>query len=335
MTRPSSRIRESLPAGVAAWFGERIDLRPLFALAAKKTVPIHRHSWTYLLGGAALLLAGLQVVTGGLLMLYYQPSEASAHQSVERIMTEVPFGWLVRSMHAWGAHLFIAAVVLHLLTTMFARAYRRPRELTWMAGVAALLLALGFGFTGYLLPWNELSYFATRVGTDIPGTVPGLGGAIVHFLRGGEQMTGDTITRFFAAHVMFIPLAFGLVLLVHLALVQAQGMSLPVGMKRSEVRDHQPFFTEFVLLDAVVWLVLFGLVVTLAVLLPAAVGTQANPLQSAPAGIKPEWYFLFMFQLLKLVPKAWGVGLLGLGLLALLLLPLLDRRARASNGAPV
>jgi cytochrome b6 len=321
-----SKNPDQPPPGAAAWLRERIDLEPLVALAAKKTVPIHRRSWIYLLGGVALFLFGLQVATGALLMLYYQPTEAAAFQSVETIMSDVPYGGLIRSMHAWGAHLFIAVVCLHLLTTLFSRAYRKPRELTWLSGMMMLFVALGFGFSGYLLPWTELSYNATSAGTEIPGTIPGVGSLIAHFLRGGEHVTGETITRFFAAHVLFLPLALGGALLVHLGLIQAQGMSLPLGMTERDVRDHEPFFSEFLLTDGSVWLVLFGLIVTLAVFMPAPLGEQAE-LKPTPEGIKPEWYFLFMYQTLLLVPKSLGVPLLGLGVLFLLVLPFLDRGA--------
>ena len=326
MRRRLSKNPDQPPSGAAAWLHERIDLGPLVALAAKKTVPIHRHSWIYLLGGVALFLFGLQVATGALLMLYYQPTETAAFRCVEEIVNDVPYGGLIRSMHAWGAHLFIAVVCLHLLTTLFTRAYRKPRELTWISGIVMLFVALGFGFSGYLLPWTELSYNATCAGTEAAATVPGVGSLIAHFLRGGEHVTGETITRFFAAHVLFLPLALGGALLIHLGLIQAQGMSLPLGMTEREVRDREPFFSEFLLTDGCVWLVLFGLIVTLAVFMPAPLGEEAE-LKPTPEGIKPEWYFLFMYQTLKLVPKSVGVPLLGLGVLFLLVLPFLDRSA--------
>ncbi len=221
---------ETLRAATVSWFRQRIDLGPAIALASKKTVPMHRRSWIYLLGGAAMFLFGLQVASGCLLMLYYQPTEAAAHESVRRIMTEVPFGWLIRGMHVWGANLLIGVVIGHFLSVLFTRAYRKPRELTWISGTAMLLMALAFGFSGYLLPWNELSYYATLVGTDVPSVLPGVGDLIKHFLRGGAEVTGDTITRFYAAHVMLVPLTFALVLSIHLVLIQAQGMSLPLGM---------------------------------------------------------------------------------------------------------
>ncbi len=236
---------ERLGIAVAAWFRERIDAGPVFRLLDRKTVPTHRHSWIYVLGGAALFLFALQVASGSLLMLYYQPTEAAAHESVRKIATEVPSGWLVRSVHAWSADLFIAIVALHFAVKLFSRAYRKPRELTWITGMLLLAVALAAGFSGYLLPWTELSYYATLVGTQIPGTVPVVGDWIVHFLRGGDQVTGDTITRFYAVHVMFLPLLTGVVILGHVALIQMQGISLPISISALEVRDRRPFFTEW------------------------------------------------------------------------------------------
>lgn len=325
---------ENLLASTVSWLQERVDLGPAIAFARKKTVPTHRLSWIYVAGGAAMFLLGLQIASGILLMLYYHPTEAGAYESVQKIMHDVPYGWLVRSVHVWGAHLFIVVVCVHFVTVLFSRAYRKPRELTWLTGFLMLLMALGAGFSGYLLPWNELSYYATLVGTQIPGTVPVVGDLVVHFLRGGSQVTGETITRFFAAHVMIVPIGMGLLLAIHLGLVQMQGMSLPLGMAKKKVKDHRPFFGEFILIDACVWLVLFGLIVTLAVFIPAEIGLKADPLKPAPAGIKPEWYFLFMFKTLKLVPEAIGVGFFALAGLFLLLLPFLDRRASAEKSSP-
>jgi len=325
---------EVIRAKTTAWFGQRIDLSGLIALAAKKTVPIHRHSWIYLLGGAALFLLGLQVVTGCLLMLYYQPSEATAYESIEKITSVVPYGWLVRGVHVWCANLFIVTVVLHFLTVLFARAYRKPRELTWLSGIVMLFLTLGLGFSGYLLPWNELSFAATRVGTDIPGTIPVVGDLVVHVLRGGEEVTGETITRFFAAHVMILPMAMGAFLLVHLALIQFQGMSVPLGTPKERISDHRPFVTEFALIDACVWLVLLGTAVTLAVFLPAELGAKADVLKPPPEGIQPEWYFLFMFKTLELMPKTLAIGLFALGALFFVAVPFLDRGASAEKRSP-
>ena len=214
-------------ARTAAWWRERMPWGPVWARAAQKSVPIHGRSWVYLVGGAALFLIGLQVATGCLLMLYYQPTEATAHESVTRIMTVVPFGWLVRSLHVWIADVLVASVLLHLVTVLWTRAYRRPRELTWITGVVLLFLTLALGFSGYLLPWNQRSYFATLVGTQIPGCLPGVGRTAVELLRGGQQVSSDTLTRFYAAHVVLVPIVLTLVLVVHVSLVQLHGMSLP------------------------------------------------------------------------------------------------------------
>jgi cytochrome b6 len=161
-----------------------------------------------------------------------------------------------------------------------------------------------------------------------------VGDWIVHFLRGGAQVTGDTITRFYAAHVMLLPLLTGAVILGHLALIQVQGVSLPIGVPAEQVRDRRPFFTEFLLAELCLWLLLFGTMVTLASLLPVGMGVEADPLKAAPAGIKPEWYFLFMFQTLKHVPESLGVFLFAVGGLFLFVLPLLDRKASRGERSP-
>jgi cytochrome b6 len=332
-TSPPRRPSPFPARTVVSWFRTRLDIEPALALLRRKPVPIHRHSWIYCLGDAAVFLFAVQAATGLLLMLYYQPTEAAAHESVRRIVAEVPCGWLIRSIHVWGASLFLLVVGLHLATVLFARAYRRPRELVWISGVVMLFVAMGSGFSGYLLPWTELSYFATRVGTQIPGKLPGIGPGLVHFLRGSEQLTGETITRFFAGHVAIAPLAMFLLLWIHVFLSRVRGVSLPAGLSRQDVRDYRPFFSEFLLIDLCFWLVLLGAIVTLAVLQPAGIGVKADPLQPAPEGIKPEWYFLFMLQTFKLLPEMFGIAVLGLAGAMLLVLPFLERgdsRAKAS-----
>jgi cytochrome b6 len=313
---------------MAGWFRTRVDLDPLIAMVRRKPVPVHRHTWMYTLGDALVFLLALQAASGTMLLFYYQPTEAAAHESVRRIMTEVPYGWLFRSMHVWGASLLVLFVGLHLISVLFARAYRRPRELAWISGVLMLFAVMASGFTGYLLPWNGLSYYATRVGTQLPGKLPGVGPFLVRLLRGGDQLTGETITRFFAAHVMLAPLTLLLLLGLHVFLSRVRGVGLPLGMRYSQVRDHRPFFTEFLLIDAILWLVLAGAVVTLSVIWPAAIGAAADPLQPAPEGIRPEWYFLFLFQVLKVLPEWAGLSLFGLIAAGLVVLPFVDRRAQ-------
>src|SRR5437762_9966149 len=147
----------------------------LFLKLRDKTVPIHRHTIWYYFGGMTLFLFSVQVGTGILLLLYYRPSAETAFESVQFIVTEVQFGWLIRSVHSWSANLMIATLFIHMFSVYFMSAYRKPRELTWLSGVLLLLLAVGFGFSGYLLPWNKLAFFATKLGTEIAGVIPLVG----------------------------------------------------------------------------------------------------------------------------------------------------------------
>lgn len=193
---------------VRTWLEQRLQLEALLKLAKEKEVPQHRHQLWYYFGGIALFLFVVQVITGILLLVYYSPSEASAHASVLDITSKVDFGWLVRSVHVWGAHLMVAAALIHMFSVFFMRAYRALRELTWLTGFIMLTLLLGFGFSGYLLPWDELAYFATQVGLGITESVPLVGKFLADLLRAGPQVTGFTIQRFFALHVVVLPLVF-------------------------------------------------------------------------------------------------------------------------------
>jgi cytochrome b6 len=319
-----------------AWLDERIGLAELEKLARKKQVPVHRHGVWYYLGGMTLFLFAVQVASGILLLFYYRPSAEEAYESVQFLMAEVEFGWLIRSIHAWSANLMIFALFVHLFSVLLLKAYRPPREVTWFSGVALLAIALGFGFTGYLLPWNELAYFATKVGTEITGAIPLLGRFLVRLLRGGDEVTGATLTRFYGIHVAVLPALVTLILGLHLYLVQKHGMSVPPAVeRRGGTARFMPFVPNFLLRDIVGWLSALAILAALAAFLPAELGRKADPFAPAPVGIKPEWYFMFMFQTLKYLPshilglEGEIVGVLGFGLagLFLLLIPFLDRRA--------
>src|ERR1700746_148762 len=182
---------------VRTWIEERFAGGEFIAPLRSKTVPRHRFSVWYFLGGVTLFLFFVQVVTGLLLLLYYRPSTNEAYESVQYIIMRVQFGWLVRSVHFLSPNLMIFMAFAHMFSVVFLRSYRKPRELTWVSGMVLLFLALGFGFSGYLLPWNTLSFVATKVGTEITGHVPVIGHRLMVFLRGGEDVTGATVTRFF------------------------------------------------------------------------------------------------------------------------------------------
>jgi cytochrome b6 len=312
---------------LATWSRQRVPLAAIEEAIRHKTVPVHRHSYAYYLGGMTLFLFGVQVATGALLLLYYRPSSNEAYESVQFIMTRVPFGWLVRSIHSWSANLMVAAAAAHLFSVLFLHSYRRPREVTWVSGMVLLALTLGFGFTGYLLPWNELAYFATRVGTDIMTAVPGVGGFLVRFIRGGPDVTGATLTRLFGMHVAILPMMATVLLGLHIWLVQVHGMSVPPAAEDAARRSGRrgpalPFVPHFVLREAFGWTVALALLAGLSAFYPWELGVKADPFAPAPAGIRPEWYFLWMFQALKYFPahvigvEGEVVALAGIALIA-------------------
>lgn len=316
------------------WLDDRIGFSVLMPLIRKKEVPIHKHSFWYYIGGMALFLFMLQVATGILLLIYYRPSAEGAYESIQFLMSEVEFGWLIRSIHSWGANLMIFMAFVHLISVMLLKAYRAPRELTWISGVAALIVSMGLGFTGYLLPWNELAFFATRVGTEIPAVIPVVGPFITEILRGGEDVSGATLTRFYAFHVSFLPAVLFALVGFHVLLVQKHGMSVPPSVEaEGGPKDTIKFVPQFLLRDLMGWLAALAILAAMAAFIPAHLGAKADPFAPAPAGIRPEWYFVFMFQTLKYLPahilgiEGELVGVLGFSLagLVLFLVPFLDR----------
>lgn len=196
-------------------------------------IPPKLNFW-YSLGGLSLFIFGMQLVTGVFLLVYYVPSVEEAFQSVQRIMLEIPYGWLIRTSHAAGSHLMIIVLILHMLSVVFMGSYKKPREITWLTGCGLLFLTLGICFTGYLLPWSQLSYWATTVATNIPEPIPVIGPYIVKLIRGGEKITPDTLSRFFALHVIVIPAVMIGLIGAHMYLIRVLGISNP---DKSETDD--------------------------------------------------------------------------------------------------
>jgi cytochrome b6 len=351
---PPRGARRGPLAAAWHWLDERLDLAALVALARAKEIPLGAHSmiWYYL-GGVTIFFFLVQIATGILLLFYYQAGEATSWESLRYIVTRVPFGWLVRSVHCWSAHLMVVSLLVHMWSVFFLSAYRKPRELTWLTGIALFAVTLGFGFSGYLLPWNELAFFATAVGTDSVKAVPLVGDWLLRVLRGGEEVSIRTLYRCFALHVAILPLATFAVLGVHLVLVQKQGMAPPLAEPGAPPRPRRslPFFPNFALRDLLLWILAVNLLALLAVLLPHGpgipgleweVGVKADPLKPAYPGIRPEWYFLWVYQLLKEFPPHL-VGLEGpeacLALVTLVLglwafVPFLDRGAARGRPSP-
>jgi len=360
---------ETQAAGVEGWLEPRLRLGPVLQAAMHVRVPMAAR--TYYFGGIALFLFGVQVVTGTLLALYYKPTPDAAYESVKFITSDVSFGWLIRSIHHWGANLMIVFVVLHLLRVFFQAAYKFPREITWVVGVGLLGLTLAFGFTGYLLPWDQKAYWATVVGTEIGGSVPLVGESLLLLLRGGADVTEATLARFFGIHVLALPLMIAGLLAIHLVLVHQLGLAHPrrpeprpgrgsaaaanvlregaavsagsggaagpdvgagsagpAGRARPKATGDderlRPFWPHYLLDELIAWYVLLAILVVMASMFPAGLEEEANALET-PAHIKPEWYFLGVYELLKHVPRIVGILLPIVGIGLLTIWPFLDR----------
>lgn len=217
----------SLTGFVYGPLDERLDIREALEKNLKKPVPSHVN-WLFCFGGISLILFIVQAVTGILLLMYYRPTIAEAYKSVVFVTNNVPFGWLVRGLHHWAANLMIIMVFLHMARVFFYGAYKPPRDFNWVTGVILFMLTLGFGFTGYLLPWNQISYWATTVGTEVPGAVPVVGNFLIALIRGGQAVSQTTLTRFFAIHVVILPLLISFFLLGHFFMIRKQGIAGPL-----------------------------------------------------------------------------------------------------------
>ncbi|MBI4552052.1 MAG: cytochrome bc complex cytochrome b subunit [Candidatus Latescibacteria bacterium] len=326
------RLNHSV-SGVNRWLEDRIELSTLITfIQTQLTKPVPKHvNWLFSFGTITLLFFASQFLTGLLLMTYYKSSAESAYDSVKFVMEQVRFGWLIRQSHAYGANFMIAFLYLHAVRVFFYGGYKKPREITWLIGFLLLGVTLGFGFTGYLLPWDQLSYWATTVGTEVAGSAPVIGKYILLTLRGGENVTGMTLTRFFAVHVIVLPWLFVFLVSLHLVLIRYKGISTLDSTKGPEksVEDlkqegGKSFFPNHVMKELLVALLVFTGMLIFIVYAPLPLHEKADPFNT-PVGVKPEWYFLPMYQVLKYFPKLVGIIGTGLVILGLFLLPFLDR----------
>jgi ubiquinol-cytochrome c reductase cytochrome b subunit len=298
---------------IVRWIDERLEVSPLIRGFLDRRLPANIN-WFHTLGSATLFLLVVQIVTGIALTLSYVPSPDHAYESV-LFIDQTPFGTLVRGIHHWAASLIVLLMGLHILRVFIWGAHRYPRELTWLIGAGLFFVVLGFAFTGYLLPWDQKAYWATVVGTNIAGSAPFIGGAVLELLRGGEQLGAVTLTRFYGIHVWVLPAALLLLVGIHLFAVVRQGIAAsprrrPLvepepGMSRRETykreyaaekRAGKPFW-EAVLKDVIVAAILTVVLVALALGPGAPLEAQADPniTNYVP---RPEWYFLDLFQLL-------------------------------------
>ncbi|MBF0557559.1 MAG: cytochrome bc complex cytochrome b subunit [Nitrospirae bacterium] len=295
----------------------------------------------YTLGFAAMIGYVIQVISGIFLLIYYIPHPGYAFGSVQDIMSKVPYGWLFRQIHIVGGNLLIATVLLHMLTVFLMGNYSRPRELTWVGGGLMLIITFIFGLSGYLLPWSQLSYWATTVVSSIPSAFPIIGDATARIFKGGDQVSGTTLSRFFALHVAILPPIFLFLMGLHVFLIRRIGISAtPFGMSDDEKRpltefrkkthtDGHPFYPYF-FQKMMFMVMMYGAVMFFAItflptlFLPVEANTPADPLKT-PSHIKPEWYFLAPYQMLKLIPnKFFGISIQLILIGIFLLWPFLD-----------
>ncbi|OGX30326.1 MAG: hypothetical protein A2705_02775 [Omnitrophica WOR_2 bacterium RIFCSPHIGHO2_01_FULL_52_10] len=315
---------------IVDFFSERIPFYNLNFehMVTKKEVPVHRMSWAYYTGGLTLLFFLIQLVTGVFLLFYYQPTVSDAHASVEYITFFVKSGFLIRNLHTWSSSCMILCLLVHLITSFAMKAFARPREITWISGAMLLMITFAFGFTGYLLPWHQIAVNATKVvlqsieeaGHYLPGVLAALPSYIKEIIQGEVSVGQATLSRFYALHVVILPLLFVGVIGLHLLMVQLHGMSKGVD---EPAKKSEKFFPFFILKDFWLWGVVFLIVFILALCLPFEsfysypLFEAYDALGSTPDGIKPEWYFYFVYYPLEILPF-WvvmlGMSISGVGI---------------------
>lgn len=324
------------------WLDRRLGVREILHDNLQGyLLPRNINVW-YTMGAVLMALFGLQFITGILLLIYYVPHTDKAFASVTAIMNEVPFGWLFRYLHVVGSNLIIVILLLHMLSVLFMSSYKKPRELTWLSGFVIFNLSLAFCLTGYLLPWSQLSFWATTVATDAAGAAPVIGDALVAFMRGGPSVGEATLGRFFALHVMGLPMIFLGLVGFHLFCVRRIGISappfgdsyrpaqVPRSFHHEEHPDGVPFHPNYTIKDLSMVFFVLALLVAITfyapwLFIPPDALEPADPFNT-PEHIKPEWYFLWAYQSLKIFPSEFlGLASQGAAMGFLAVLPFLDR----------
>lgn len=282
------------------WLRHRfpIDQQVLVSMGSEP-VPGHLKRWWWCLGGTPAYLFIVQAVTGVLLTFYYVPSPEQAYESIQTITNEVRFGWYIRGLHKWSANLMIIALLLHMMRVFFTGAYRKPREGNWILGCGLLFITLIFGFTGYSLVYEQLSYWGATVAANILNAVPFAGPHLADFLRGGPTVGSNMLTRLFVFHIGALPTLMIVVLLAHLLLMRTHGVSELASPHGADTKRF-PFFPDHLFTEIAIAVGLMFVLSTLAIIFPAGLGAKADPLVT-PEHIKPEWYFFWAFRWLKLM----------------------------------
>ncbi len=286
--------RHMLLKYIGSWLDERLGAGDtVMGLLSKPLKGGARYLFS--LGALNLFLFTNQALTGLLLMMYYAPTPDHAYDSVRFIQNEASFGYLIRGFHYWGASAMIVSVMLHALRVFVFGAYKKPREVMWLSGTFILLIVFGFAFTGYLLPWDQKSYWATVVGTNVAGTAPFLGGLMVKVLRGGTDVSAVTLSRFFAVHTILLPWLLIALAGIHLTVLQLVDHTEPWDREKAKVKA--PFYPDQVFKDMTISLLVFVLLMVLATISPSKLEALADPTDHM-YNPRPEWYFYFLFQIL-------------------------------------
>lgn len=312
---------------VLDWLDDRAGWRRVARAALDEPIP-GGSRWMFVTGSGLVFAFAIQAITGIVMAMYFSPSTSDAWGSVYYLQNEVRFGWLVRGLHHFGASAMVVLAVVHMVQVFVLGAYKRPRELNWLIGVLMLFVVLGFALTGYLLPWDQKGYWATQVATRIMGTAPVLGPSMQALMQSGTEYGNLTITRFYALHVFVMPGALIALLVLHVALFRRHGVTPSWRLSKDELAARlERFWPAQVFKDTVYMLVIVGVLLALAIFVGAPLDAPADPSSNYDA--RPEWYFLFLFQILKYFEGPMAligtivIPTLGAGFL--LLLPFLDR----------
>jgi ubiquinol-cytochrome c reductase cytochrome b subunit len=339
MGKPASSMARQATAFMT-WIDKRLPVTDFWnAHLAEYYAPKNFNFWYYM-GSLALLVLVIQIFTGILLTMHYKPSAAEAYASVEYIMRDVEWGWLIRYMHSTGASFFFIFVYLHMFRSVLYGSHREPRELLWVFGMVIYLLLMAEAFFGYILPWGQMSYWGAQVIINLFGAIPKIGEPLTEWIRGDYFISDVTLNRFFALHVIAVPIALLGLVVLHLAALHQTGSNNPDGIEIKETKGDDgipldgipfhPYYTVKDIFGVSVFLIIFAFVIFFW---PEAGGlflehdnfVPANAL-ATPEHIKPVWYFTPFYAILKAVPdKLMGVVLMGLSVMVLFFLPWLDR----------
>jgi ubiquinol-cytochrome c reductase cytochrome b subunit len=332
------------PGGLIGWIDQRFPLTQLWKTQVAEYYAPKNFNFWYYFGVLATVILANQLVTGIYLTMSYKPSSAEAFSSVEYIMRDVDWGWLIRYMHSTGASAFFIAIYLHMFRSLLYGSHRKPRELLWIFGCVIFVLLMAEAFLGYVLPWGNMSYWGAQVIVSLFGSLPVIGGALVEWIRGDYVIADATLNRFFALHVAAVPLALVFLVIAHLMALHEVGSNNPDGIEIKNLKDSQghpldgipfhPYYTVKDTMGIAAFLVVFCGVIFFA---PAFGGLflespnfePANPLQTPPH-IAPVWYFTPYYAMLRAVPslagtQVWGVLVMGSAIVVLFFLPWLDR----------